>query len=198
MKTEESKEKIRAQDRRVFKTKKVIREAFVSLLAEKDLEKITIKEIALRADVDRKTVYNYYGSIYDIQVELENELAKSFEHDIKNFNYTTFEPREIFAAFAGFLEENLELFDWVMRIKSSARLISKINFFLRVKIRESIGKNNEIDPLKIELATEYVTAGLFCVYRYWFNGDRKQPLKEFTQHVADLVMQGLPEYLTSV
>lgn len=198
MKTEENKVKVRAQDRRVFKTKKVIREAFVSLLVEKDLEKLTIKEIALRADVDRKTVYNYYDSVYDIQEELENELAASFENAINNFHYTTFEPREIFAALASFLEDNLELFDSVMRIDSGARLISQIIAYLRDKIRESIGKNNEIDPLKIELVSEYVTAGIFCVYRYWFNGERKQSLGTFTQYVVDLVMQSLPEYLTSI
>lgn len=198
MKTEESKVKVRAQDRRVFKTKKVIREAFVSLLVEKDLEKLTIKEIALRADVDRKTVYNYYDSVYDIQEELENELAASFESAIKNFHYTTFEAREIFAALASFLEDNLELFDSVMRIDSGSRLISQIIAYLRDKIRESIGKNNEIAPLKIELVSEYVTAGMLCVYRYWFNGERKQSLGTFTQCVADLVLKGLPEYLTSI
>ena len=47
------------QDRRVQRTKKSIRNAFLQLLAEKELEKISVKEIADSADVDRKTVYNY-------------------------------------------------------------------------------------------------------------------------------------------
>ena len=44
-------------DRRITRTKKCIRSAFLQLTLEKELEKITIKEIAERADVDiTKTV----------------------------------------------------------------------------------------------------------------------------------------------
>ena len=43
------------QDRRVMKTKKAIRSAFARLLAEKDIDRITVKDIAEAADVNRKT-----------------------------------------------------------------------------------------------------------------------------------------------
>ena len=71
-------EMVKRQDRRVSRTKRAIRNAFLNLLAEKELEKITIREIADGADVDRKTVYNYYSGVYDILDELENELVKDF------------------------------------------------------------------------------------------------------------------------
>ena len=54
------------KDRRVIRTQRSIRNALAQLLVEKDLEKISIKEIAEKADVDRKTVYNYYKSVQEI------------------------------------------------------------------------------------------------------------------------------------
>ena len=69
------------QDRRVVKTKKAIRSAFVQLLGKKDVEKITIKELAETADVDRKTVYNYYNGVADILGELENEMVSDFQKE---------------------------------------------------------------------------------------------------------------------
>lgn len=64
----------RKTDRRVLRTKRNIHNAFLQLLAGKDFEKITVKEIAMLADVDRKTVYNYYTSTQDILEELGGEL----------------------------------------------------------------------------------------------------------------------------
>ena len=45
-------------DRRVVKTKKAIRNAFAKLLSEKELDKITMKDIAEEANINRKTLYN--------------------------------------------------------------------------------------------------------------------------------------------
>ncbi len=58
------------RDRRIVKTKRSIRNAFIKLLSEKDFNEITIKDIADEADVDRKTLYNHYSGIYEIREEL--------------------------------------------------------------------------------------------------------------------------------
>lgn len=51
------------QDRRVVRSRRAIVQAFEQLLAERPLDKITVSAIAQRADVDRKTFYQHYGSI---------------------------------------------------------------------------------------------------------------------------------------
>ena len=63
-------------DRRVLKTKRAIRNAFATLLSEKDLNAITIKDISDVADINRKTVYNYYAGIHEILDEIENEIQR--------------------------------------------------------------------------------------------------------------------------
>lgn len=50
-------------DRRVIKTKRAIKEAFAKLLTQKDINDITISDIAAEANINRKTFYNYYGGI---------------------------------------------------------------------------------------------------------------------------------------
>ena len=47
-------------DRRVLKTKRAIRNAFAKLMVEKDINDITIMELAETADINRKTFYNYF------------------------------------------------------------------------------------------------------------------------------------------
>lgn len=78
---------VKKPDRRVIKTKRAIRNAFAALMAEKDLNDITIKDISDVADINRKTVYNYYGGIHEILDEIENELVSSFEKVIQEIDF---------------------------------------------------------------------------------------------------------------
>ena len=48
-------EKNKPVDRRVLKTKRAIRNAFAKLMAEKDINDITIIELAETADINRKS-----------------------------------------------------------------------------------------------------------------------------------------------
>ncbi len=188
METKEKKE-----DRRVQRTKKAIKNAFLKILAEKELEKISVKEIAERADVDRKTIYNYYNGVYDILDDLENELAQDFEKAIENFDFTVREVQDIFVELAKLLKQRLDIYALLMRIDNS-RLVSKFVVYLKEKIGQVIGRVSIFSADKIEVAAEYVTSGMYMAYKYWFNSDRKQPLEEFTLDVSRLVMGGLPSY----
>ncbi|PNZ57598.1 TetR family transcriptional regulator, partial [Staphylococcus condimenti] len=47
-------------DKRVVKTRRNITETFLDLFYKKDFEKITIKEIADAAEIERKTFYLHY------------------------------------------------------------------------------------------------------------------------------------------
>ena len=50
-------------DIRVKKTKRAIQKAFVALLREKPVEKITVKEIAERAEINKTTFYSHYETL---------------------------------------------------------------------------------------------------------------------------------------
>ena len=54
---------VRRVDRRVRRSRRAIIEAFERLIMEEPLERITVSRLAREADVDRKTVYQHFGSI---------------------------------------------------------------------------------------------------------------------------------------
>lgn len=85
-------------DRRIAKTKKAIYRAFAQLLSEKNINDITIKDIADRADINRKTFYNYYDGIYELTGEIENKIIDSFEKVIRehNVNELLHNPNKMF------------------------------------------------------------------------------------------------------
>lgn len=53
-------------DRRQQKSRKIIMEAFIELLKEKELEKISMNEIAEKANVNRGTIYLNFVDKYDL------------------------------------------------------------------------------------------------------------------------------------
>ena len=182
------------QDRRVLRTRRAIRNSFIQLLGEKELDKITVKDVADGADVDRKTVYNYYNGVNEILEEIENELVSSFHRAAENFEYGNTDPRAIFNGIRKLIEENFELYALLMRVDSRSRLVAKIVVELQECIRVVLEKSNFLFTAKSGPAAEFVAAGMFAAYRYWFNSDRKQSLEEFTDDVSRLVIGGLPKY----
>ena len=66
------------------KTQDAIQNAFIDLLLEKDFSKITIREIADYAQVNRGTVYFHYEDKFDLLAKIEEQLiirlAETIEH----------------------------------------------------------------------------------------------------------------------
>ena len=58
---------------RVRFTKKVIRDAFLSLLREKSVKQITVTELCRQAEINRATFYKHYRDAYDLLEQIETE-----------------------------------------------------------------------------------------------------------------------------
>ena len=187
----EMQEKTRKVDRRIQKTRTAIHQAFVSLLVGKPLEKITIKEVAENANVDRKTIYNYYDGVYDILDYLENEMINRIEGVMAQVGEVLKDPLRFFEAINQVLSENIVFCNHLMRVDSNSRLVVKIISFLREKIWNTILENNEVDRAHYDFAAEFLTAGMFYSYRAWFNSDRKKPLAQLSQEIGEMIRKVL-------
>lgn len=71
-------------DLRVEKTKRNIINAFLNLRSRKPIEKITIKEIAEIAQINKATFYLHYHDIYDLSESLERDVIKSALSNIEH------------------------------------------------------------------------------------------------------------------
>lgn len=74
-KSSKSGSKERKVDRRVYRTRRALREAFFALILEKGYEAVTIEEITNRADLGRTTFYLHYRDKEDLLMESIGELV---------------------------------------------------------------------------------------------------------------------------
>ncbi|SEN73674.1 TetR/AcrR family transcriptional regulator [Paenibacillus sp. OV219] len=66
-------------DPRVIRTRQLIRDAFVDLLQEMELEKISVNRIAERATINRVTFYLHYRDIPDMLEKLADEMTGNIQ-----------------------------------------------------------------------------------------------------------------------
>ena len=68
------------EDRRIKRTKKMLKDSLASLLMEKDINLITVKEIVDLADLNRSTFYLHYRDIYDMLTQIENDMVEEINN----------------------------------------------------------------------------------------------------------------------
>ena len=71
--------KVNTNDRRVKRTKKLLRDSLFSLLQQKSINEITVTELTEVADINRATFYFYYTDIFDMLDQIQNEAYEMFE-----------------------------------------------------------------------------------------------------------------------
>lgn len=74
-------------DRRVKRTKEAILGAVLSLITEKDYRKISISEVARRADIDRKTFYLHYTGVEQVLTEFSESTVNNLHEKLVGNGY---------------------------------------------------------------------------------------------------------------
>lgn len=74
----------KAEYRNSIRSRRLICDALLELLEEKPLEKITVTDIAKRADLNRGTFYLHYDNVNDVVSELQNTLIEQMKRYFSN------------------------------------------------------------------------------------------------------------------
>ena len=93
-------------DRRVKYTQKVLKESLLEILKERPIERVTVKEICDRADINRSTFYVHYGS----PQELFDSIKLDLFHEIKEKKRDYSDIKSYMNEICDIIYENRELF----------------------------------------------------------------------------------------
>ena len=180
-------------DRRVIRTKKAIRNAFAQLLSVKELDDITVKDIAELADINRKTFYNYYSGVHMILEETENEIVEDFEAAIRDLppDKLVREPYLLFSRLSAIINADIDFYEPLMKVNRSSSLIAKVSEMLKQKVRESYAAFSRIDAETFNIMVDFTFSGLFSVYQSWFNSERRQSIGEISRTLSTLCFEGI-------
>ena len=186
-------EKNKPVDRRVLKTKRAIRNAFAKLMAEKDINDITIIELAETADINRKTFYNYYSGVYQVVEDIEQDILKSYEVLLGNveFKQSMKAPYTLFERFSRLINMDPEFFGYLLSMNGNIALITRIMTLLKDKTREVMTARLDIEEYKADIMIGFVLSGMLSVYQHWLASDRKVPLEEVSDIISKMSFSGI-------
>ncbi|GAA6487629.1 TetR/AcrR family transcriptional regulator [Gordonibacter urolithinfaciens] len=179
------------QDHRIRLTKLLLREAFLNLLVEKPVAKITVKELCEQANVNRATFYAHYRDLFDLHEEIERELA----HTIMRSLSTTL-PDQSLSAFSN------EICRIIVDNERSCQAIfgehGDPEFPLRVveTLRESsiaLWRRQRPDLPEAELDRLYtfMANGCLSVIRSWVRNDMADSPQDIARFIEKMTDSGL-------
>lgn len=180
-------------DRRVIKTKHAIFKAFVELLNEKDVNQITITDIAKKANINRKTFYNYYSDAYEVMKEIENLTVEAFINNMGTVEFTNMADflTEIFIKFTETVNNDLQFFNLLFKTNNRSFLIVKIVEALKKYVQKRIEESNELDMRRFEVVSNFYLSGVLSVYMNWFMNNYDQSIEEISALLTELVLHGI-------
>lgn len=181
------------KDRRIGKTQKSIRDAIISLLEEKDVSQITVKELAERANINRKTFYMHYTSIKEVFDEIEDEFIEKFLVVLNKHNFTQvqLDHYAFFSSLSSLINEDFDFYKKLARVNSYDFLFVKIKQILKDRIVEELSKKLNDNNEMLNLYAEFGASGIMSMYNEWFNTDSNISLEDLAKAAGNLAFNGI-------
>lgn len=163
----------RKRYRSSVRSERLLREAFVSLLSEKDLDKITVSDVTRRADLNRGTFYAHYDNMDAllsdvIKVFTEQLYAlvdRSIEQDFLS------DPEPVLTYVGKFLEKNRSFFTAILMSKNAAAFVDGLHDTILARVQDSICTNGEDQvDMSLLVPAEFTAGGLVSIYKAWLLG----------------------------
>ena len=164
------------EDRRVQRTRLMLRTAMASLIREKGFEALTVQDIIDRADVGRSTFYTHFKSKEDLlagSVEMmrsslrkvqRQAIARSAKPDERVFAFT----RELFTH----AEQHREVFAAMVGRRSGMVFQQHLHRMLADLVREDLetltGRKRP-PAMEAEAAVQFVTGALIGLIATWLD-----------------------------
>lgn len=178
------------EDRRIRKTRNMLKSSLAELMKEKDFKDITVKDIAERADINRGTFYLHYKDTYDLLEKVEDEIILEFQAMIDMYR-----PKTTITTLLPILEP---IVDYIIKNETICFSLfeSQSNSNFLYKFQKLISKNGaEFIPEKFpnynkdiyDYYITFISFGIWGQIRHWSETNFKLPKKDLVAMVDKII-----------
>jgi len=188
-------------DPRVRRTHRILRDALVSLILEKDYRSLTIKEITDRADVAYITFFSHYNGIDELLMEILDEgLAELLRH-IEALAGKTEDPanevegRLIFE----YIRQESDLFRILLKSQAVTRIRKSVIQKISTMFQNSCGflqRSNSHIPANI--ASNHMATSLLALIEWWLENKLSPPPAHMGKIYKALIIDATASAVTSL
>ncbi len=189
-----------AEDRRVRKSKRAIKQAFIELLKENNLDRITIQQISDLADVNRGTFYLNYEDKYALLDEMENEQIEKIKGfvDIRKMDLSTKTSDRFIEDFANkiiknvitHIEHNMEFYQVILNLERKSQIEEQLADIVRSNIKHLIGNKDNVFGIPENYYLSYVVGSMMSMIKYWVSDENRVSVEELVNYVSTIASTG--------
>lgn len=174
-------------DKRIRRTKKILTEALIEILKEKNVMDVTVSELAKKADVTRTTFYQYYRDPVDMLEQLQDEIAEDIQKIVEATEGGNAEGF-FYGLFNYFYDDKIKAGLLCFSVNNQTGY-EKMGYYIHDKYMLRWKDKFMDEPLKqFEYYRYYIVFGCTAVVENWVRGG----MKETPQEMATIAKSFLP------
>jgi len=184
-------------DRRILRTQKLLWEALIDLIQEKEYSEITIQDIADRANVNRVTFYLHYRDKQDLLVKSVEVIFNDLTSKITSLTGENFRldiPPEGMTLVYQYIADNARFYRIILGENGIPFLIDRFRKYLvetAVQRFQMLTPAQNQAPLALEMVAEYAAGSIIGLINWWLENDMPIPPAEFAQQTLLLTAHGV-------
>lgn len=179
------------EDPRVRKTRRLLRDALVSLILEKDYASVTIKEITKHADVAYITFFRHFESIDQLLMEVLDEgLAELLGHieTLAKHSETSADETEGRLIFE-YIKQKADLFRILFKSQSVTRVRKKVVQNIAAMFQKSCAPLARLDnQVTIAIMSNHIATSLLALIEWWLENNMAPPPGEMGKIYKSLII----------
>ena len=148
-------------DKRVRRTRRIIRDALVELMERKPVERITVTELCALADINRNTFYAHYASPEDVLHEIDAEMMEELSVLLRGHP-----DGDVTKVVLAHVREHRKLYRLLWASGTSGLLEQQITFALK-GMMPSWEASTGANPTEVGLFLRFAAAGSLVLVREW-------------------------------
>jgi len=182
------------KDRRVRKTRDVLKKNLITLMKNKSINSITVKELCEKADINRGTFYLHYKDVFHMLEEIEKELFKEF-HDVisaHEISPNKADTKPILKDIYTFIAQNSDFCMVVLCESGDMDFVKKIVALIYEKGYSdwsSIFKTKDKDLF--DKYYSFILYGAIGLIDYWLRNGLKESPEQMAVLTENIILNGL-------
>ena len=181
-------------DRRVRRTKQMLRSALLELLREKSVDQITVTELTQKADVNRGTFYGHYKDIYDMVEQMENEMFQEFSDLLHAYPADALRHglRPILQDVFAFLQRYGDVAAALLERERDTRFLEKLKGMVAERVSLEWGRLYQFStPKEQAFCLSFLVGGAVGLIQSWLEGGRKESPEELAALSEAMILRGI-------
>ncbi len=165
-----------SSDRRVRKTMNALKHALSTLMLQKNINSISVKELTDMADINRGTFYLHYSDVSDLLSHSEDDLLDELKETLDRFSDDSFknEPTRLFTELYKLTAANADMVRILISENGDIKFLNKLKKLLRDKCLNDWKKTLQENLENFDAYYAFIVGGCLSLIQYWFSNDMRE------------------------